>query len=135
MEQFPLWITWNVLQTISMFLPIISLEEPMKEIKLMNIEKNLLVFIQNICRNYPTIEKVILFGSRARGDHTQKSDYDLAIYGQLQPSEIVLLRNALREDLPTLHKIDTVFMQSETDSKLIKNIENEGILIYDKTCQ
>ena len=75
------------------------------------------------------------FGSRARGDHTQKSDYDLAIYGQLQPSEIVLLRNALREDLPTLHKIDTVFMQSETDSKLIKNIENEGILIYDKTCQ
>lgn len=101
----------------------------------MSIDCKLIESIKNICKDHVNIEKVILFGSRARGDHTQKSDYDLAIYGQLQPSEIVLLRNALREDLPTLHKIDTVFMQSETDSKLIKNIENEGILIYDKTCQ
>lgn len=101
----------------------------------MNIDKQLTNSIQYICKNYSSIEKVILFGSRARGDHTQKSDYDLAIYGHLLPNEIILLRNALREDLPTLHKIDTVFMQSETDSKLIKNIENEGILIYDKTCQ
>ena len=101
----------------------------------MKINKQLTNSIQYICKNYPSIEKVILFGSRARGDHTQKSDYDLAIYGQFQQNEIILLRNALREDLPTLHKIDVVFMQSETDKKFIENIEKEGVLIYDKTCQ
>lgn len=101
----------------------------------MSIESNLIDAIKNICKNYSSIEKVILFGSRARGDHSQKSDYDLAIYGQLQSNEIISLRSVLREDLPTLHKIDVVFMQSETDNKFITNIEKEGILIYDKTCQ
>lgn len=100
----------------------------------MSIDCKLIKSIKNICKNQVNIEKVILFGSRARGDHTQKSDYDLAVYGQLQQNEIILLRNALREDLPTLHKIDVVFMQSETNKKFIENIEKEGVLIYDKTC-
>lgn len=28
------------------------------------------------------IEKVILFGSRARGDHAERSDIDIAVYGE-----------------------------------------------------
>ena len=99
------------------------------------MDNQLIEFIQNICKKYPSVEMVLLFGSRARGDHTQRSDYDLAIYGQLQPNEIVLLQNAFREDIPTLHKIDAVFMQNQTDEVFIKNIEKEGIIIYDKTCQ
>ena len=101
----------------------------------MNIENNLFGSIKHICLRYPSIEKVILFGSRARGDHSPRSDYDLAVYGILQPDEIILLRSAFREDLPTLHKIDLTFMQEQTDENFIKNIENEGVLIYDKTCQ
>lgn len=101
----------------------------------MNIDNKLIENIQNICKKYLSVEKVVLFGSRARGDHTLRSDYDLAVYGELQPNEIVLLRSAFREDLPTLHKIDAVFMQNQTDETFIKNIEKEGILIYDKTRQ
>lgn len=101
----------------------------------MNIDNQLIENIQNICKKYLSVEKVVLFGSRARGDHTPRSDYDLAVYGELQPNEIVLLRSSLREDLPTLHKIDAVFMQNQTDEAFIKNIEKEGILIYDKTRQ
>ena len=101
----------------------------------MNIDNRLIEIIQNICKKYLSVEKVVLFGSRARGDHTPRSDYDLAVYGKLQPNEIVLLRSAFREDLPTLHKVDAVFMQNQTDETFIKNIEKEGILIYDKTRQ
>ena len=101
----------------------------------MNIDNQLIENIKNICKKYLSVEKVVLFGSRARGDHTPRSDYDLAVYGELQPNEIVLLRSSLREDLPTLHKIDAVFMQNQTDEAFIKNIEKEGILIYDKTRQ
>ena len=91
----------------------------------MNIDNQLIENIQNICKKYLSVEKVVLFGSRARGDHTPRSDYDLAVYGELQPNEIVLLRSSLREDLPTLHKIDAVFMQNQTDEAFIKNIEKE----------
>ena len=101
----------------------------------MNIDNQLIENIQNICKKYLSVEKVVLFGSRARGDHTPRSDYDLAVYGELQPHEIVLLRSAFREDLPTLHKIDAVFMQNQTDETFIKKIEKEGVIIYDKTRQ
>ena len=101
----------------------------------MNIDNQLIENIQNICKKYLSVEKVVLFGSRARGDHTPRSDYDLAVYGELQPNEIVLLRSPFREDLPTLHKIDAVFMQNQTDETFIKNIEKEGVIIYDKTRQ
>ena len=34
--------------------------------------------IKNIALAHDGIEKVVLFGSRARGDNTSKSDYDIA---------------------------------------------------------
>ena len=36
--------------------------------------------IRDAARRYPFIHKVVLFGARARGDNTDDSDYDLAIY-------------------------------------------------------
>lgn len=101
----------------------------------MNLDIKLIDNICIICKNYSSIEKVLLFGSRARGDSSPRSDYDLAVFGQLSPNEIILVRNAFQEDLPTLHKIDVVFMQTETDEKLTANIEKEGVLIYDKARQ
>ena len=35
--------------------------------------------IAEITKKYSAVVKVILFGSRARGDDTPKSDYDIAI--------------------------------------------------------
>ena len=46
----------------------------------MNLEKRIVDEIIDISRKYKYINKVILFGSRARGDNSLKSDIDLAIY-------------------------------------------------------
>jgi predicted nucleotidyltransferase len=35
--------------------------------------------IVTTCFNFPGVEKIILYGSRARGDHQHGSDIDLAI--------------------------------------------------------
>ena len=42
-----------------------------------NLEKEI---VEEISKKYPEIEKVVLFGSRARGDNASRSDIDLDIY-------------------------------------------------------
>ena len=80
----------------------------------------------------PSVTKAVLFGSRARGDCTEKSDYDVAVFGDVPGHEKNALRTAAAEELPTLHKIDLIFVQEQCDKAFLQKIEKEGILIYDK---
>ena len=45
-----------------------------------NIPERVLKDISAFAKKY-SINKVILFGSRARGDNTERSDIDIAVYG------------------------------------------------------
>ena len=75
--------------------------------------------------------KAVLFGSRARGDSTRKSDYDIAfILPDMSDDNKIL--NEL-EDFDTLCKIDAVFLESlDSDDELTKNIRKDGIVLMDK---
>ena len=75
--------------------------------------------------------KAILFGSRARGDSTRKSDYDIAfILPDMSDDNKIL--NEL-EDFDTLCKIDAVFLESlGGDDEPIKNIRKDGLVLMDK---
>ena len=78
------------------------------------------------------IEKVILFGSRARGDHSKTSDYDIAILGKDIPLvDQALLREAM-EEINTLKKLDVVFIDEDSDKELAENIRSEGVVIYEQ---
>jgi len=74
------------------------------------------------------IAAVVLFGSRARGDHTERSDIDLAVYGG-RSSEFAL---AVDEETTTLLKYDIVDLDASVQPELRASIEKEGILIYEK---
>ena len=52
----------------------------------MNNDKLLSALAQTF-RRYPAIERAVLFGSRARGEHSEQSDYDVAVYGALTTAE------------------------------------------------
>lgn len=73
--------------------------------------------------------RVVLFGSRARGDHQERSDIDLAVFG-LSSVAAGRFRLAL-EDLPTLLSFDLVCVNSDTSPALLENIEREGVTLYD----
>lgn len=96
----------------------------------MHTDQQLIAAIQAQFARYPAIKKAVLFGSRARGDNTERSDYDIAVYGNLTRLERATLRYACDEELPTLHKIDLIFMQEQSPSAFTENIEREGIAIY-----
>ena len=74
------------------------------------------------------ITKVILFGSRARGDFKKKSDIDLAVLGE----SIAEFSFDVDELTDTLLKYDIIDLNSNISDELLKNIQNEGIIIYEK---
>ena len=98
----------------------------------MNVDEKLINAMCEMFRMCPYIEKAVLFGSRARGDTTERSDYDIAVYGDLPRDERARLRYDFDEALPTLHKIDLIFMQEQIASEFTDNIEKEGVEFYGK---
>lgn len=77
------------------------------------------------------IKKIILFGSRARGDNSIKSDIDLAVYTSMDFSKKGSFASDI-DDLDTLLNIDLVFIDECTDTQLIKVIEKEGVVLYEQ---
>jgi predicted nucleotidyltransferase len=78
-------------------------------------------------------ERVILFGSRARGDARKLSDYDLSF--EFQPDrELHWLRFVTEaDDLPiTLRPTDLVAWD-EASPELQERIKREGIVIYERS--
>lgn len=74
------------------------------------------------------IEKVILYGSRARGDFKERSDIDLAFYGG-HSSQFIL---SVDEETSTLLEFDVVDLHKPVQQELLESIEREGIVIYEK---
>lgn len=74
--------------------------------------------------------KIVLFGSRARGDHQARSDIDIAVFG-LPTTKQAPFALAM-EDLPTLLKIDIVFVGAQTPPELLAEIEKEGKTIMER---
>lgn len=82
---------------------------------------------------FKNVEKIVLFGSRARGDHRDRSDYDLAIFGEVTKLEMNEISFYLQEGVRTLHSIDFVFTKYlNDDDKIMQNILSEGVTIYDR---
>lgn len=73
------------------------------------------------------LDKVILFGSRARGDHRERSDVDLAVSG----GDVVRFSLGV-EDLPTLLSFDVVDLDGAVQPELLESIRREGVTLYEK---
>jgi predicted nucleotidyltransferase len=87
--------------------------------------------IQIIGRQF-LIRKIVLFGSRARGEAKPTSDIDLAIYELPEFKDRGRFASCF-DDLETLLKIDLVFINEHTDQKLLENIGEEGVVIYEQS--
>lgn len=72
--------------------------------------------------------RLVLFGSRARGDNRYNSDIDLAIYGMPQEKQGPFWMDC--EELPTLLKFDIVHIHEGMDPAFLQNIEKDGVTLY-----
>lgn len=74
------------------------------------------------------VTKVILFGSRARGDFKRTSDIDLAVSG----GNFNRFALDVDEETSTLLMFDIINLDREMQPELRESIEKEGVLIYEK---
>lgn len=73
------------------------------------------------------IEQVVLFGSRATGRFSEKSDIDLALSGGC----IHDFEAALEEECPTLRSFDFIDMGQGISEGLRNRIAEEGVVLYE----
>ena len=74
------------------------------------------------------VQKVILFGSRARGTYTERSDIDIAVVG----GDFDAFYWDIKENTHSLLMFDIVNMDESTSDDLREEIEKDGIMIYEK---
>lgn len=102
-------------------------ETGIKSVKETGIRPIVIEEIRNFARKNG-IKKVVLFGSRARGDHWRASDIDLAVWG----GDIQNFAFDVDEKTSTLLKYDVIDMDKGVQEELQKSIDREGIVIYEE---
>ena len=94
------------------------------------IDDKLSSILKEIFNKYNEIEKVILFGSRARNDNSYYSDVDICIVGELVSHLILAKINMDIGEVNTPLSFDILAFNELSKKELINNILNEGVVIY-----
>lgn len=87
--------------------------------------------LHRLFERWPEVERVWIYGSRARGDHRRESDIDLAVDApRIPPAEFSGLALAI-EDLGLIYKVDVVLLQEVGDPAFRSRIERDRKLFWE----
>ena len=75
-----------------------------------------------------SVEKLVLFGSRARGTNRKNSDIDLAVFG----GDFDQFYWDVQEKTWSLLQFDLVDMNNDITDELLNEIERDGVIVYEK---
>ncbi|MEW5692134.1 MAG: nucleotidyltransferase domain-containing protein [Candidatus Hydrogenedentota bacterium] len=86
--------------------------------------------IRSVLSCFKSIKKVVLYGSRSKGNFKKGSDIDLALYGKELTSKTVNEIADRLDDLLLPYKFDLTIVSSITNPDLIDHINRVGIVLY-----
>lgn len=89
--------------------------------------------IHNVFRQYPQVDKAVLYGSRARGDYKNGSDIDLTLQGgdELTHTVVSMIANDL-DDQVLPYTIDLSILEKIRNPELVDQIKHNSIVFYSK---
>ena len=87
--------------------------------------------INAVFSQYPDIEKVVLYGSRAKGNYREGSDIDLTLMGDaLSHTQLNRIETQI-DDLLLPYTIDLSLFESIDNANLIEHIRRVGVVFYE----
>ena len=89
--------------------------------------------IQGIFTKYPQVEKVILYGSRAKGNYRNGSDIDLTLIGAALDLSLLFKIESALEDLLLPYKMDMSILHQIENQDLLDHINRVGVAFYEKS--
>jgi predicted nucleotidyltransferase len=92
-----------------------------------NIPERVVRDISAFAKKYDVC-KVILFGSRAKGTNSERSDIDIAVMG----GDFEGFYWETKENVHSLLSFDIVDLNTNVSEELKKEIDKDGVLIYEK---
>ena len=91
--------------------------------------------LQQICAliaNHKSIQRAVIFGSRAKGNYKKYSDIDICLYGEIDPNEAELIRSGLSE-LDVIYNFDVAAFNGIKNEELKEHISRCGVEFYSRT--
>ena len=87
--------------------------------------------LQDVFRRHANIEKVLIFGSRSKGNYRAGSDIDLAVVGQgIDYSQLLAIQCEI-DDLELLYSIDLLDYQKEKGTPIGDYIDRVAQIFYE----
>jgi predicted nucleotidyltransferase len=91
-----------------------------------------LEMVRAVFRNHPEVKSATLFGSRAKGTHSDRSDVDLVVAGDVEPLRAESIAAEL-EELPLPYRFEVQSLEHIHHRPLLEHIKRVGIVIYPAT--
>lgn len=86
--------------------------------------------IQDVFRRHSNIDKVLIFGSRAKGNYREGSDIDLAVIGfGISFSQLLDINNDI-DDLGLLYNVDLLDYKKQIGTPIGEHIDRVGKIFY-----
>jgi predicted nucleotidyltransferase len=96
------------------------------------LKEEIIEKINAVFEKHSQIEKVIVYGSRAKGNYKNGSDIDLTMIGKDIDYSTLLKIETQLDDLLLPYKIDLSRFESITNNELIQHINRIGKIFFIK---
>ena len=88
-----------------------------------------IALMHGVFRRHPEITSATLFGSRAKGTHSARSDVDLVVSGDIEPLRAEAISAEL-DELPLPYRFEVQSFAHVSYQALRDHIERVGIVVY-----
>ena len=86
--------------------------------------------ITSVLARFPDVEKAVIYGSRAKGNHRKGSDIDLTLFGDGLNDTVMSRISWALDDLLLPYKIDLSLFSGLKEPALVDHIRRVGIVLY-----
>lgn len=86
--------------------------------------------IKQVFTRFPTVDEVVIFGSRAKGIHQPGSDVDLALKGNIDSTTVAQISDLLNEESTMPYTFDLVAYDTIVSKNLKEHIKRVGAVLY-----